>query len=730
MAGYVGYVEPIFAFAAAFLCAFSIYDGRTDPAEEKVGGAVAFASVAVGFIAGFATRLAMVAVFPKFDDSTFPLFPEEVLPAFIAVGLLFLWLICWILICRKGFKYMNDAPLLLFVLGTAFGMFAWLCLGRFVQLYHAFSAAGAIGCAAVLSFSMLFAAGFSGRIRQSRKRRRRMAEDESDELSQALKAAGLSPRELQASILCWEKKTSEESAWVMNVKAATVRSLLQRAYRKLGVASQAEFILACDKLVGKAADEKRISRWASNQTIMHRCKSVLSASTILVLCMVFLPFLVSRAGWGIGREFIYGIGAATLLIGSVRLANRSLAAGNAEWVKQCEKRAFFLSLLLGISTCVVGAACFVFADAIRKQAIDPLAQVVAFFAAFAFVLLLAYVNALAFRRDTRGWDSFTSTAWVVASVLLLLQSTAAYVWVAVAILAVSALGASAFLVCRTAFMEEDQSIGCAGRSYGIGAPVLPFAAFFALGFVWEESWRSLGYHSFMGGGVVFSVLAAILISATVFRVWKKGRTVICSMAAILIVAVCVGSGVLIVAVAIFCYGLLLVLRYIHGIAHSSESWSVPMAFGIGCIVSEIAIDHVGDRLGFGYWAKPFDAFQRASEVEIVAACLIFVLLLVALASVFLLCRNFSFVLKQGGRLPDLGTQDEERCLHFLQSRGLSEGHSRILLDIARGYSARDIIERQHYSKGSVNDARRKGYLLLGVHDRVGLAALILRETGL
>lgn len=71
-----------------------------------------------------------------------------------------------------------------------------------------------------------------------------------------------------------------------------------------------------------------------------------------------------------------------------------------------------------------------------------------------------------------------------------------------------------------------------------------------------------------------------------------------------------------------------------------------------------------------------------------------------------------------------GTLDERRAIHLLQSHGLSELESRILVLIARGMQSDAIEKSLSVAHGTVNSSRLRGYRLLGIHSRVELAKLL------
>lgn len=71
-----------------------------------------------------------------------------------------------------------------------------------------------------------------------------------------------------------------------------------------------------------------------------------------------------------------------------------------------------------------------------------------------------------------------------------------------------------------------------------------------------------------------------------------------------------------------------------------------------------------------------------------------------------------------------GALDEKRAIHLLQSHGLSELESRILVLIARGMRSDAIEKSLSVAHGTVNSSRLRGYRLLGIHSRVELAKLL------
>ena len=71
-----------------------------------------------------------------------------------------------------------------------------------------------------------------------------------------------------------------------------------------------------------------------------------------------------------------------------------------------------------------------------------------------------------------------------------------------------------------------------------------------------------------------------------------------------------------------------------------------------------------------------------------------------------------------------GETSEKRSLHLLQSYGLSELESAVLLSIARGEKNVEIAEHLSIAAGTVNSYRLRGYRRLGIHSRRELVTLL------
>lgn len=71
-----------------------------------------------------------------------------------------------------------------------------------------------------------------------------------------------------------------------------------------------------------------------------------------------------------------------------------------------------------------------------------------------------------------------------------------------------------------------------------------------------------------------------------------------------------------------------------------------------------------------------------------------------------------------------GALDEKRAIYLLQSHGLSELESRILVLIARGMQSDTIEKSLSVAHGTVNSSRLRGYRILGIHSRVELTKLL------
>lgn len=724
----ISWLEPVLSFASAALCSAAaslVFFGMRS--DNSSSGSLSTFVLASAF--GFCSRLVWVGIAPVvYGETGFEVGIGCVFVTCIPFALVFAFLLCASSSSSSGCLF--SSRLLIAAIGCSFGILAWTCLGRVAKVSEAFSVPAALAIVALAAVALFAHCVFSKRTTAvDGCTTSEEAAGKTDIRVSQLYSCGLSPRELQAALLLLEGKNSEESAGCMGVKAATVRSLLQRSYKKAGVSNGAEFIAAFGEESAAASNSKQASEAENGEEKRVVIARLLVAPTVFCfMATCFLPSGLSYVEWGIGREFVYGLGFGFLLAG---FAAASVASGLI-CVKDGSHRlkpAWAIGLLL----CASAAASSYFAGSLRLHLLfEEWQKAAAFGASFLFAALCVWVVCAAERNrgeQTPGIKRVEIYAWIVGVCVFAATRAVPGLLVPACFVLAVGLGVFAALVLRAVHFEPGGDPGAFGLESPLAMAALLIVAM-TCGFLWEEAWRDQGYFSLMDFGGVFCAVA--FFAAVVLLGQHRKHAAIANLAAGLLSLVLLAAGSTFALVALFT----LVAAYMarRSVREKSLDWRgagiVFSAFGMGFVAGDVLMNHIGDRLGFGYRAPLFDFLPEGDGARIVALCISSMLFSAAFLSVVTYCIYLRRFAARSRALESLSRSADERMVGYLVGRGLSDPHARIVADIAQGKTSGEIVRTRFYSRGSVNDARRKGYALLGVHSQEELAVFIQREMGL
>lgn len=733
----VNWLEPFFSFAAAASCsaAFVLVFFRGGHGDSTLGSLSIFV---FALVFGFCSRLLWIGIAPAVYGATgFEMGIGCVPVACSPLVFVFAFPLCLCLClcgsqkCFSGRSF--SFPLIIAAIGCSFGILAWSCLGRIVKMSDFVSPQVAFGAAAIVVVVALAYEVLASRPTSSDGcGNSRASVNKVDAWISRLDSFGLSPRELEASLLLLEGKNSEEAAACMGIKAATVRSLLQRAYKKTGVSNSAEFLSACGEEAVQVCsglaqtDEASLGPEVARGVAIAR--SLVAPTAFCFAATCFLPSVLPYSGWGIGREFVYGLGFGFLVAG---FAIASVASGLI-----CVKGEYRLkhAWSIGLSLCVFAVASSCFAVGLRLRPLSAeWEKAAAFGASFLFAVLCAWVVFSTARHrgeQTAGAKRAEIFAWIagacVFAVTRAIPGSFAFVCFALAV----GLGFLAVWALRGIRFESGEFSGIFDMESPFALAALLFVTM-TCGFLWEEAWRDEGYFSLMNFGSAFC--AAASSAAVAFLEKPKKKYAIALVAAIVplsFVLFIVGSTSALVAL----FASIAVYLKRRSIRDGSLDWQgaggALFAFGAGLIAGDFFLNHIGDRFAYGYRAPFFDFLPEGDGARIVALCLSLVLFSAAFLSVVVYCIYMRRFAARSHALESLSHDVDERMVGYLVGRGLGDSYARIVADIAQGKTSGEIVRTRFYSRGFINDARRKGYALLGVRSQEELAALIQNEMRL
>lgn len=501
--------------------------------------------------------------------------------------------------------------------------------------------------------------------------------------------AGLTERESTAVVLLLEGRTSAQSAEDMKVMPQTVRTYLQRAYKKFDVRSGKDLVRLLgrgDPLVSPAVKRDQsgtlsLSGWRGAVVLVGACALILAASFAL------LPHTGGDHTWGSGRETLVGASIALLVYGAM--------AYHASWVQR----------------------------------------------------FVAPEEQIGCRRASRGARAFVGLyvglgvaalgcglSMIGAQLLRTMDGAAPFVFFlsALALAAGACLGAHAASSLASPGLKLPGEAADAGRRAAGARRLLSgalYATCAAYGLVWQASWRGMGHFPTEYAVSLFSVFG---IAAAVVYFWRCSAARLAACFGIAAIAVAVFSAVVQSASPLFAASFLLfMLEAAHAIRARLVGLPKVCAgmvlVACGCLAGMFMTDAVDDILSL---RNPAAAafFGSGQTVDMVVAFGWGVVLLMSFAAVCLLCR--ALLDKKLTMLLFDGTEREgadSTLSAVLARRGLNATQVSIALGILHGLTAKEISEQLNYSAGTVNTARSVLYKTFAVHSRAELASLLLKE---
>lgn len=250
---------------------------------------------------------------------------------------------------------------------------------------------------------------------------------------------------------------------------------------------------------------------------------------------------------------------------------------------------------------------------------------------------------------------------------------------------------------------------------------------FALGSAWEELLRATGPYRLPDVLAPLELGVALISGFLLIKGPSAHR--MNSMSLHVIPAATTGAALVTIVswrLALFAVTLLFAAYWFHQASHRDQerrslSGTCLFAFGIASMATDVLANRYADMLwGNDGWTQPFGGRTAFSAYCLVLIALFSVVILVVYITgvrqvIASACaeRHRPSVLETSGR-----------GWHFLISRGISETQATVLLLVARGKSSDQIARELHYSRGTINTARREGYARLKVHDRLQLIELL------
>lgn len=542
-------------------------------------------------------------------------------------------------------------------------------------------------------------------------------------LMPVLDSCGLTARERAALLATCQGLTSEEVAVELDIKAATVRSYLQRAYRKLGVSSFKAFQESYATQLEKKSPAAGVQNACARGRASNRCGG-------------------ARDRLARVHGLLCAVSALALLL------SLSDTAGVLAAVFQ---KALFAGALAGVATSAL------------TEAVRPCGGVGTCLALVSHVVLLACVATpgfadqyVLFHGVASGVDAVAGgiAGWgvgrsLVCSTLLwmdagdngtaslhALRASCAVVGVYAAAIIVPALWiVAATMTALVALGADVALLRIAGDEATCNVRQEPRAIRAALGDVLPSALVAGALVLTLLGGISGASAVSVFLSVMLIvvgqfvrigRTWGSDVKVsVCGLCAI-VALVNVLWGARFARVDFFnLLGVLCLVSLLLGVFHAAEAGAdARRIFAVGLAFGAAAAFMLGDILWIGETVHHYSGIEAAwfyTAGKTFATVLLACVFLVGGVAAY---RGLVFDRVPAALLFEDGHDELERVRHLLMAHGLNQTEAAVLIEIARGSSGSLIAHELSYSKGTVNSARRTGYRKLGIHGRDQLVELL------
>lgn len=257
------------------------------------------------------------------------------------------------------------------------------------------------------------------------------------------------------------------------------------------------------------------------------------------------------------------------------------------------------------------------------------------------------------------------------------------------------------------------------------ADLPPLAIALAVGIGIEELWRSIGYFSVLPQ--LMPLFALISVGCLVL-LWQEDRRLVAASAlahAAALAALGPSRAIALCSVAA-CALAAVKLSQATRVLDASLPHLAP-ALGAGILAGDVVVGGFADRLSFNDVALAYLGGQ-SGLLALGGFALGVAFCAVGVAAVVYCLRLRDDAEAEGLDLASSTPAAAERARAYLTSKGLGEAETSTALLIAQGLTGREASECLNYSLGAVNTLRRTAYAKLGVHSRRELLSSISAAT--
>lgn len=548
-------------------------------------------------------------------------------------------------------------------------------------------------------------------------------------LTERFAEAKLTERELTAVNLFISGKTSAQSGMTMNVKSHTVRTYLQRAYKKLGVNSGKDLVnLANAKSMTYDSHSHDASSAQGNmQTVSYPIRLL----AMIALFSLLLPHASVEIAWGVGRDTVCGSVIALLLFGLLMRYRVWLASINiVQSTHHSSQKQQLIQFILG-SAIALGLLAFglnllcTTPEAYMNYSLPFFTNgLLSFFLTFA----LCFQFLVAFQIPTHKTVPF-HLFYLLLSVCLIMSAilwwlSAENTWMIYLFLAGIYFAAS----LKIAFFDtrkKQKGIEIAPRSISGTNTRLLFPLFgiicFAFGFMWRTAW--LGSQTPLE--VIFSLGIIVVLTIYIHQafIFKQTAIIIAASCGVSIVAFLMSDGSLLFFLAVTLFCMITSEALADNILPTKITYSGLLLVACGCTAGLIIFDAIGDILTYRNHtvvALLNNPDLLKNTVTFASGALLFLILLITGWFCMLLA-------KQKNLRPVLEVIANEsvmqKWIKELHDQGLNDTQTSIAVLITQGYSTKDIELALHFSQGTINSARMAIYKSFSIHSQSELTEL-------
>lgn len=523
--------------------------------------------------------------------------------------------------------------------------------------------------------------------------------------------------------------SSSESAAIQNIKAATVRSYLSHAYKKLRVESLSVLKEAYLAAIDDIDNEKTLAvQQESNQT--RRTSSLVpafvrTASLGLLSVLVFIipaPWMVMR-GWCVSNAMAAGALLAVAALGAGRFSLSQWRNGQV-----CHRLHMVCLAVLFISIAVIVSYTVMFSLQPQFAWSFPLISSVAVGLCTAALLGLVVQSPTSTIEAPRyNWSP--AKFFVFALAALVLGSLSSITWaLVVSLLCIMEIWDG---VVRIMHSHVDvRTIQNARRQQHSSRAVTPrrdvalqVAGGLLVGFLIQESWHFFSSYS----SRLFEFPAIVIFGVGLFR--RADRVIHVSElpASLRILAIALACALCVVQSELLtgCLALVVLLAdIVLSTSNRVEGHCSSRILGIWALVFGILFGTLLENaMGVVavYSAEHGQTFPLVLDTGARA-------FLIGLSTLVLSCIVTLDLEARRHEVSEYAPQNADRVRSYLIGRGLNITQAEVTVLIARGYSGPTIARKLTYSLGTVNAARREAYLKLGVHSKGELKILLAEHV--